>query len=153
GRYTMMKDNYIALTSVWGVVYVTEERVGLKGQLNPGALLLVDFQLQKVVEKNELKGRIADELLYENWLNQFKIDLDLNHVKVTPSDWDETTLTRLQNQFVYTKEEIDKYMTEIIESKKDPIGAMGYAVPIAVLNEKDESLFNYFKQRFAQVTN
>ena len=65
---------------------------------------------------------------------------------MTPSDWDETTLTRLQKQFVYTKEEIDKYMTELIESKKDPIGAMGYDVPIAVLNEKDESLFNYFKQ-------
>ncbi len=63
------------------------------------------------------------------------------------------SLTRLQKQFAYTKEEMDKYLTEIVENKKDPIGAMGYDVPIAALNEKDETLFNYFKQLFAQVTN
>src|SRR5699024_8558335 len=60
---------------------------------------------------------------------------------------------RLQKQFFYTKEEMDKYMTELVESKKDPIGAMGYDVPIAALNEQNETLFNYFKQLFAQVTN
>src|SRR5699024_7572921 len=63
------------------------------------------------------------------------------------------SLARLQKQFAYTKEEMDKYLTEIVENKKDPIGAMGYDVPIAALNEKDETLFNYFKQLFAQVTN
>ncbi|MDH5140934.1 glutamate synthase large subunit [Staphylococcus cohnii] len=153
GRYTITKDNYIVFSSEVGVVDVPEEQVAFKGQLNPGKLLLVDFQQQKVVDNNELKAHIADELPYENWINQFKVDLDLDNVKVIPSNWDETTLARLQKQFVYTNEEINKYMTELIESKKDPIGAMGYDVPIAVLNEKDESLFNYFKQLFAQVTN
>src|SRR5699024_8306800 len=69
------------------------------------------------------------------------------------SEWSDESLARLQKQFAYTKEEMVKYLTEIVENKKDPIGAMGYDVPIAALNEKDETLFNYFKQLFAQVTN
>ncbi|WP_449606023.1 glutamate synthase central domain-containing protein, partial [Pseudomonas aeruginosa] len=63
------------------------------------------------------------------------------------------TLFKLQRQFAYTKEEIHKYIQELVEGKKDPIGAMGYDAPIAVLNERPESLFNYFKPLFAQVTN
>ncbi|MEB7086935.1 glutamate synthase subunit alpha, partial [Staphylococcus epidermidis] len=146
-------DNYIVFSSEVGVIDVPEEDVAFKGQLNPGKLLLVDFKENKVVENNELKARIADELPYESWLEQFSVDLKLDQVKYEASDWTEETLTKLQKQFVYTKEEMDKYMTELVESKKDPIGAMGYDVPIAVLNEKDETLFNYFKQLFAQVTN
>lgn len=153
GRYTITKDNYIVYSSEVGVVDVPEDNVAYKGQLNPGKLLLVDFNKNKVVENNELKSHIADELPYESWLSQFKVDLDLRNVAYKSSTWDEDTLTRLQKQFVYTKEEMDKYMTELVESKKDPIGAMGYDVPIAALNEEDESLFNYFKQLFAQVTN
>ncbi|UQW81338.1 glutamate synthase large subunit [Staphylococcus edaphicus] len=153
GRYTITKDNYIVFSSEVGVVDVPEDNVAFKGQLNPGKLLLVDFKAHKVIENNELKARIADEHPYESWLSQFKVDLDLDKVMYQPSDWDVDTLTRLQKQFVYTKEEMDKYLTELVESKKDPIGAMGYDVPIAALNEKDESLFNYFKQLFAQVTN
>ncbi len=153
GRYTITKDNYIVFSSEVGVVDVPESQVAFKGQLNPGKLLLVDFNEHKVIENNELKARIANELPYESWLSQFKVNLNLEQIKYQPSNWDEATLTRLQKQFVYTKEEMDKYLTELVESKKDPIGAMGYDVPIAVLNEKDETLFNYFKQLFAQVTN
>ncbi|MFY2827669.1 glutamate synthase large subunit [Staphylococcus arlettae] len=153
GRYTITEDNYIVYSSEVGVIDVPEEQVAFKGQLNPGKLLLVDFNQNKVIENNELKAKIADELPYESWLSQFKEDLDLAQVQYQPSKWDEETLSRLQRQFVYTKEEIDKYMTEIVENKKDPIAAMGYDVPVAVLNDKDESLFNYFKQLFAQVTN
>lgn len=153
GRYTITKDNYIVFSSEVGVVDVPEKNVAFKGQLNPGKLLLVDFNQHKVIENNELKANIADELPYESWLNGFKVDLDLENVTYKPSEWDSATLNRLQKQFVYTKEEMDKYMTELVENKKDPIGAMGYDVPIAVLNEKNETLFNYFKQLFAQVTN
>ena len=65
---------------------------------------------------------------YESWLEQFSVDLKLDQVKYESSQWSEETLTKLQKQFVYTKEEMDKYMTELVESKKDPIGAMGYDV-------------------------
>ncbi|MGW7850035.1 glutamate synthase large subunit [Staphylococcus xylosus] len=153
GRYTITKDNYIVFSSEVGVVDVPEDNVAFKGQLNPGKLLLVDFKQNKVIENNELKARIADEHPYESWLDQFKVDLGLDKVSYQNSEWSDESLTRLQKQFAYTKEEMDKYLTEIVENKKDPIGAMGYDVPIAALNEKDETLFNYFKQLFAQVTN
>src|SRR5699024_8457539 len=153
GRYTITKDNYIIFSSEVGVVDVPEDNVAFKGQLNPGKLLLVDFKQNKVVENNELKARIADEHPYDSWLHQFKVDLGLSKVSYQNSEWSDESLARLQKQFAYTKEEMDKYLTEIVENKKDPIGAMGYDVPIAALNEKDETLFNYFKQLFAQVTN
>ena len=100
-----------------------------------------------------MKADIASELPYLQWLEECKIDNHFEEVKYEPSDWDESTLFRLQKQFAYTKEDINKYMADLVTSKKDPIGAMGYDAPIAVLNDKPESLFNYFKQLFAQVTN
>ena len=153
GRYTITKDNFIVFSSEVGVVDVPEENVAFKGQLNPGKLLLVDFLQNKVVENNDLKADIASELPYQQWLETFKIDDRFDRIDYEPSDWDEHTLFRLQKQFAYTKEDINKYMVDLVSSKKDPIGAMGYDAPIAVLNDKPESLFNYFKQLFAQVTN
>lgn len=90
---------------------------------------------------------------YEQWLKDYKNQNDLDNIYYQSSDWDDQTLFRLQKQFAYTKEDINKYMTDLVINKKDPIGAMGYDAPIAVLNDKPESLFNYFKQLFAQVTN
>ncbi len=153
GRYTITKDNFIVFSSEVGVIDVPEENVAFKGQLNPGKLLLVDFLQNKVVENNELKTNIANELPYEQWLKDYKNKNDLDNIYYQSSDWDDQTLFRLQKQFAYTKEDINKYMTDLVINKKDPIGAMGYDAPIAVLNDKPESLFNYFKQLFAQVTN
>lgn len=86
GRYTITNDNYIVFSSEVGVIDVPEEDVAFKGQLNPGKLLLVDFKENKVVENNELKARIADELPYESWLEQFSVDLKLDQVKYEASD-------------------------------------------------------------------
>lgn len=153
GRYTITKDNFIVFSSEVGVIDVPEENVAFKGQLNSGKLLLVDFLQNKVVENNELKADIANELPYEQWLKENKTSYDLDNIDYQPSEWSDDTLFRLQKQFAYTKEDISKYMTELVTNRKDPIGAMGYDAPIAVLNDKPESLFNYFKQLFAQVTN
>ncbi|MBO1199732.1 glutamate synthase large subunit [Staphylococcus simiae] len=153
GRYTITKDNFIVFSSEVGVVDVPESNVAFKGQLNPGKLLLVDFNEHKVIENNDLKTRIANELPYQAWIEKYKKRFDFESIQYRASDWSNETLFKLQRQFAYTKEDINKYMQELVESKKDPIGAMGYDAPIAVLNDKPESLFNYFKQLFAQVTN
>lgn len=153
GRYTITKDNFIVFSSEVGVVDVPESNVAFKGQLNPGKLLLVDFKANKVIENNDLKGAIAGELPYKTWIDTHKINFDFENIAYQPSDWQDDTLFKLQRQFAYTKEDIHKYIQELVEGKKDPIGAMGYDAPIAVLNERPESLFNYFKQLFAQVTN
>ncbi|PNZ30601.1 glutamate synthase large subunit [Staphylococcus petrasii] len=153
GRYTITKDNFIVFSSEVGVIDVPEENVAFKGQLNPGKLLLVDFKANKVIDNNELKARIASQHPYQTWLEKHKVDLGLDDVKYNRRLLEPSTLFRLQKQFGYTKEDIYKYMTAIVAGKKDPIGAMGYDSPLAVLNERPESLFNYFKQLFAQVTN
>ena len=153
GRYTITKDNFIVFSSEVGVIDVPEENVAFKGQLNPGKLLLVDFNSNKVIENNELKTHIAHKYPYKDWIDQYKIDLELDEVQYQRQLLDEATLFKVQKQFGYTKEDIHKYMTDLLIGKKDPIGAMGYDAPLAVLNERPESLFNYFKQLFAQVTN
>ena len=152
GRYTITKDNHIIFSSEVGVIDVDETDVAFKGRLNPGRLLLVDFDKHEVVHNHILKKEIAGELPYEAWLEKHKVNINLD-LPFKDKAWNEDTLQRLQKQFGYTREEIHKYMKELVEGKKDPIGAMGYDAPLAVLNERPESLFNYFKQLFAQVTN
>lgn len=120
GRYTITKDNFIVFSSEVGVIDVPEENVAFKGQLNPGKLLLVDFLQNKVVENNELKTNIANELPYEQWLKDYKNKNDLDNIYYQSSDWDDQTLFRLQKQFAYTKEDINKYMTDLVINKKIP---------------------------------
>lgn len=151
GRYTITDSNEIIFSSEVGVIDVDEEHVLYKGQLNPGKLLLVDFKENKVIENDELKQKIASEYPYEEWVRQK--DLNINDVIATPSRTSQDQLFQLQRRFGYTKEEINKYMTELVSERKDPIGAMGFDTPVAVLSTQPESLFNYFKQHFAQVTN
>ncbi|KOR12230.1 glutamate synthase [Staphylococcus carnosus] len=152
GRYTITNDNHIIFSSEVGVIDVDEKDVAFKGRLNPGRLLLVDFEKHEVVHNHILKKEIADELPYEDWLEKHKVNLNLD-VPFESKGRNAEKLQQLQKQFSYTREEIHKYMKELVEGKKDPIGAMGYDAPLAVLNERPESLFNYFKQLFAQVTN
>lgn len=121
GRYTITKDNFIVFSSEVGVIDVPEENVAFKGQLNPGKLLLVDFLQNKVVENNELKTNIANELPYEQWLKDYKNQNDLDNIYYQSSDWDDQTLFRLQKQFAYTKEDINKYMTDLVINKKIPL--------------------------------
>ncbi|MCY1050308.1 glutamate synthase subunit alpha, partial [Mammaliicoccus sciuri] len=151
GRYTITDSNEIIFSSEVGVIDVEEEHVVYKGQLNPGKLLLVDFKENKVIENDELKQRIASEYPYDEWVSHKP--LNVNDTVATPSHVEEEKLFQLQRRFGYTKEEINKYMSELVSEKKDPIGAMGFDTPVAVLSTRPESLFNYFKQHFAQVTN
>ena len=85
-------------------------------------MLLVDFLQNKVVENNDLKADIASELPYQQWLETFKIDDRFDRIDYEPSDWDEHTLFRLQKQFAYTKEDINKYMVDLVSSKRILLG-------------------------------
>ena len=153
GRYTVTHDNEIIFASETGVVDVPESEVRYKGQLNPGKLLLVDFATQAIIDNDTLKTRIANEQPYATWLSDANRTVDVSSVVFEEKLWDADQLHRLQQRFVYTKEELDKYLTPLVAEQKDPIGAMGYDAPLAVLNDVPQSLFHYFKQLFAQVTN
>ncbi|PNZ37157.1 glutamate synthase large subunit [Staphylococcus lutrae] len=153
GRYTITKQNEIVFSSEVGVVDVDEADVKFKGQLNPGKLLLVDFNQHKVIENHELKTVIAEQQPYLEWLENHQYQLDLEAVPYEKGKMTSEQVFKMQQRFGYTKEELDKYLTELVSGGEDPIGAMGYDAPLAVLSEQPESLFNYFKQLFAQVTN
>ncbi len=93
----LLKITFIVFSSEVGVVDVPESNV-VKGQLNPGKLLLVDFKQNKVIENNDLKGAIAGELPYKAWIDNHKVDFDLENIQYQDSQWKDETLFNLQQQ-------------------------------------------------------
>ncbi|QDP40324.1 glutamate synthase large subunit [Radiobacillus deserti] len=150
-RYYVTKDDYIIYSSEVGVIDVEEENVLYKDRLSPGKMLLVDLEQGKIIADEELKAEMANEHPYQEWLEEQLVTLD-NDVNVVEEDPVHDLLAR-QKAFGYTYEDVYKYLLPIVTEGKDPIGSMGNDSPLAVLSERPQSLFNYFKQLFAQVTN
>lgn len=150
-RYYVTKDDYIVYSSEVGVVDIPDENIRFKDRLSPGKMLLIDLEEGRIIADEEIKKEIAGAHPYQDWLDDNLVTLTGELV----TD-DEPTIDDLlirQKAFGYTTEDVDKYLNPIITQGKDPIGAMGSDMPLAVLSERAQSLFNYFKQLFAQVTN
>jgi len=150
-RYYVTKDDYIVYSSEVGVVDIEEENVLYKDRLSPGKMLLIDLEEGRIISDEEIKDQVAKAHPYKEWLedNLVKIDEAL-------TDDEEELITDLiprQKAFGYTTEDIEKYLIPMINHGKNPIGSMGNDTPLAVLSDHPQSLFNYFKQTFAQVTN
>ncbi|WP_077621836.1 glutamate synthase large subunit [Sediminibacillus massiliensis] len=150
-RYYVTKDDYIIYSSEVGVIDVEEENVLYKDRLSPGKMLLLDLEEGRIISDEEIKEEMANAEPYQEWLDKqvmkFPDELDPETTKPMPD------LYTRQKAFGYTYEDINKYMVPVITEGKDPIGSMGSDVPLAVLSDRPQSLFNYFKQLFAQVTN
>ncbi|SOC41100.1 glutamate synthase large subunit [Ureibacillus acetophenoni] len=148
-RYYVTKDDMIVFSSEVGVVDIDEENVLYKERLSPGRMLLIDLEKGKIISDDELKSQMANAEPYAKWLdeNKFLIHADSEELP------DISQLLKRQKVFGYTYEDIHKYIHPIASSGKDPLGSMGNDSPLAVLSERPQSLFNYFKQLFAQVTN
>lgn len=149
-RYYVTKDDYIIYSSEVGVIDVEESNVLLKERLSPGKMLLVDIEQGRIISDEEIKSAITNEHPYQNWVEEQTIALD---PEVDESREMDPQLFHKQKAFGYTLEDIEKYLIPLVQDEKDPIGAMGNDAPLAVLSERPQSLFNYFKQLFAQVTN
>ena len=148
-RYYVTKDDYIIFSSEVGVVDVEEENILYKERLSPGRMLLVDLEQGRIISDEEIKSDMASALPYQQWLDE-------NLVAIQPVDEIVEQIDDLvfrQKAFGYTYEDIQKYIVPIALDGKDPIGSMGNDTPLAVLSDRPQSLFNYFKQLFAQVTN
>ncbi|SDJ69557.1 glutamate synthase large subunit [Sediminibacillus albus] len=150
-RYYVTKDDYIIYSSEVGVIDVEEENVLYKDRLSPGKMLLLDLEEGRIIADEEIKTEMAQAEPYQEWLdNQLvKVSNKVKNEKETPT---EDLFTR-QKAFGYTYEDMYKYLVPVVNEGKDPIGSMGSDVPLAVLSDRPQSLFNYFKQLFAQVTN
>ncbi|HUW64610.1 MAG TPA: glutamate synthase large subunit [Spirochaetia bacterium] len=152
-RYYVTKDDVIVLASEVGVLDIPPENVLIKERLRPGRMLLVDTIEGRIVADEELKSRMAAEHPYRRWLDEHLVDLsDLPQAHEVLKTDHETVLQR-QQAFGYTFEELGKLLEPMAKNAVESVGAMGTDVPLAVLSEKPQLLYNYFKQLFAQVTN
>ncbi len=151
-RYCVTKDGYILVSSEAGVVDVLDEEIVEKGRLGPGQMVAVDFGTQEVLKNWDIKKRVAQEKPYGQWLKDNR-----ETIETQPFGGDRTEskedLLRLQTAFGYTAEDVDMIINAMAEMAKEPTFCMGDDIPLAVLSDKPRLLFDYFKQRFAQVTN
>ena len=152
-RYYITEDNTIVLASEVGVVDIDPATVVKKDRLRPGRMLVIDTVQGRIIGNDEIKHQIATEHPYRQWLDENSIKLNnipLNTELPTP---DTRTLLQRQRAFGYTMEDLTKFLRPMAQKGIDPLGAMGNDAPLAVLSDKPQLLYNYFKQLFAQVTN
>src|SRR5689334_20778654 len=152
-RFYVTKDDLVIMASEVGVLDVPAERVLQKGRLQPGRMFLIDTEEGRIVSDEELKQKIAREQPYRAWLDENLIRLaDVPDPGiVAPPDHD--TVTQRQLAFGYTYEDLRILMLPMASHGNEAVGSMGTDTPLAVLSNKPQLLFNYFKQLFAQVTN
>ena len=153
-RYYVTSDDRVILASEVGVLSsIPSSKVIKKGRLEPGRMFLIDMEEGRIIEDGEVKERIAKQEPYGEWLKSSLIlQKDLPEVPHEFSDDFESILSR-QKAFGYTFEDLRFLIGPSADSGKQPLGSMGNDSPLAILSDKSQLLFNYFKQLFAQVTN
>ncbi|MCQ2521494.1 MAG: glutamate synthase large subunit [Lachnospiraceae bacterium] len=153
-RYYVTNDDYLILSSEVGVLPIAEERIKLKDRLKPGKMLLVDLVKGRLIEDEELKTEYATKQPYGEWLDKNLIhlkDLKIPNKRVPSHSKEERA--KLQKAFGYSYEDLTTSILPMALNGVEGTDAMGIDVPLAVLSNEHQPLFNYFKQLFAQVTN
>ncbi|WP_238886738.1 glutamate synthase large subunit [Clostridium sp. YIM B02551] len=153
-RYYVTDDDYLILSSEVGVLDVEPEKIVLKDRLTPGKMLLVDTVNGEFIDDKDLKEKYSKEYPYGRWLKEKLIKIeDLEETREEVNVYDEEERARLQKSFGFTYDDLKNTVLKMAENGEEPLAAMGIDTPLAVLSEKPQPLFNYFKQLFAQVTN
>jgi glutamate synthase (NADPH/NADH) large chain len=152
-RYYVTSDDRVIMASEVGVLpEIPAEMVVQKGRLQPGKMFLIDLREGRIVDDTELKARMATALPYGKWLKENLVELhDLPEAPHVPEP-DHHTVFQRQQAFGYTIEDL-KIILPPLSNGEEAIGSMGTDTPLAVLSDKPQPLYSYFKQLFAQVTN
>ena len=151
-RYYITDDDRCIMASEVGVVRVDPETVVKKGRLQPGRIFLIDFDQGRMIPDEEIKSEWAAARPYGEWLEKQRIELDELPAAQAPAP-DPATLTARMNAFGYTVETMQIMLQPLVRELRDPLGSMGNDAALAVMSDKPRMLYDYFKQRFAQVTN
>ena len=151
-RFLITDDDVIVLASESGVLPIPENKIVKKWRLQPGKMLLIDFEQGRIIEDEELKAQYASAKPYRQWIENVRIKLDTIDVKGAAGEFSESLLDR-QQAFGFTQEDIKFLMAPMAQNGEEATGSMGNDSPLAVLSDKNKPLYNYFKQLFAQVTN
>ena len=153
-RYYITTDRRLVLSSEVGVLDIPPEKILKKSRLQPGKMLLVDTVRKKVISDEECKMALAARQPYGEWLDQYLVTLEelpVPNKKV--ESYSQAQRDKLYKAFGYTYEDIMDAIVPMAKLGAEKISSMGTDIPLAVLSEKHQPLFNYFKQLFAQVTN
>ncbi len=151
-RYYITDDDRCIMASEVGVVRVDPQSVVAKGRLQPGRIFLIDFERGRMIPDAEIKAEWAAARPYAQWLNKQRIELDELPAAQAPAP-DTSTLGPRMNAFGYTVETMQIMLQPLVRELRDPLGSMGNDAALAVMSSKPRMLYDYFKQRFAQVTN
>jgi len=153
GRYVVTHDDLVVMASEAGVLDIAPEQVKSKGRLQPGKMFLVDTVEGRIISDKEIKKTLAARQPYADWVRDNQITIDQLPDPARMHHPDSETLLRRQRAFGYSDEDLRMILGPMASKGEEPIGSMGTDTPLACLSDKPQSLFNYFKQLFAQVTN
>jgi glutamate synthase (NADPH) large chain len=152
-RYIVTDDDLVIMGSECGCLPIPEEKIVKKWRLQPGKMFLVDLEKGRIVDDKELKDTLAGMRPYAEWIERIRIKLDeVESDKQRPERSGVPLLDR-QQAFAYTQEDVKFLMAPMAQNGEEPVGSMGNDSPLAVLSNKNKTLYHYFKQLFAQVTN
>ncbi|MGP0129594.1 MAG: glutamate synthase large subunit [cyanobacterium endosymbiont of Rhopalodia musculus] len=152
-RYCITKDDYLVIGSEAGVVDLPEEDIVEKGRLGPGQTIAVDLESKEILKNWDIKQRISRRHPYQEWLQTFRREITLQPFSKNLLLDKPGQLLQQQTAFGYTAEDVEMIVVPMATQGKEPIFCMGDDIPLAVLSNKPHLLYDYFKQRFAQVTN
>ncbi|MDD7722234.1 MAG: glutamate synthase large subunit [bacterium] len=151
-RYMITKNDMMIVASEVGVMDIEPNEIKEKGRLQPGKILLIDTEQGQIYYDGELKKQLAEAQPYRTWLANNRVELDnLKSGRKVPH-----TIDRFDQRlraFGYSREDVEKILSPMATTAAEPIGSMGNDTPLAVLSERPQILYNYFRQQFAQVTN
>jgi glutamate synthase (NADPH/NADH) large chain len=151
-RYLITDDGMLIMASEVGCIQVDAAKIVEKGKLQPGKILLIDTDNGQIYRNNEVKDALASELDYAGWLSAGRVELGkLKSGRKAPNDVQD--YTRRLRAFDYTREDIDRVIVPMCQTGQEPLSSMGNDTQLAVLSDRPQLLFNYFRQQFAQVTN
>ncbi len=152
-RYVITNDDIVIMASESGTIPVAPENVKENNRLMPGRMLLIDLKRGQIVDDEEIKNEIVSRQPYGEWVKDNMLHLDHLPDPAFVHMPDHDTIRERQRIFGYTREEVVGLLRPMAVNAQEPVGSMGEDVSLAVLSEKPQPLFRYFKQNFAQVTN
>ncbi|MBK6846936.1 MAG: glutamate synthase large subunit [Proteobacteria bacterium] len=152
-RYVVTEDDRVILASEVGVLDIPPEQVRFKGRLQPGKIFVVDTSEGRILDDDEVKRDLATRWPFGRWLRRNVFDIDQFPSTDAPPTLKGEDLWRAQRAFGYTDESLRVVIEPMANDGKEPIGSMGNDTPLAVLSDRAPTLFDYFHQLFAQVTN
>ncbi len=152
-RYTITRDGLVVLASESGALDIPGDRILGRHRLPPGKMLLVDLEQNRLIPDKEIKTKVSLQKPYRRWVKENRVELRGLLMPSEISAEEPEVLLRKQHMFGYTREELKRVLGPMAARGQEAVGSMGNDAALAVLSERPQLLFAYFKQRFAQVTN